>query len=82
MKAKTFAEIDEWQTEMQMKPMRLGTIKLYTTGLNGEDRRFTGVDMIESVEDAVCQSIEDHGDNAVAVIPEGPYVIPVLAPQA
>jgi len=82
LKAKTFAEIDEWQTEMQMKPMRLGTIKLYTTGLNGEDRRFTGVDMIESVEDAVCQSIEDHGDNAVAVIPEGPYVIPVLAPQA
>ncbi len=80
LKAKTFAEIDEWQTEMQLKPMRLGTIKLYTTGLKGEDRRFTGVDMIDSVEEAVRQSIEDHGDSSIAVIPEGPYVIPVHAP--
>jgi nickel-dependent lactate racemase len=79
LKAKTFAEIDEWQTEMQMKPMRLGTIKLYTTGLKGDDRRFTGVEMIDSVEDAVRQSIDEHGDFAVAVIPEGPYVIPMLA---
>ena len=23
--AKTFAEMDEWQTEMQLKPMRVGT---------------------------------------------------------
>lgn len=35
LKAKTFAEIDEWQTEMQLKPMRLGRIQLYTTGLDG-----------------------------------------------
>jgi nickel-dependent lactate racemase len=81
IKAKAFAEIDEWQTEMQLKPMRLGTIKLYTTGLNKEDRRITGVEMIDSVEDAVRQSIAEHGDSAVAVIPEGPYVIPVLAAQ-
>jgi hypothetical protein len=66
---------------MQMKPMRLGTIKLYTTGLKGEDRSFTGVDMIDSVEEAVRQSVQEHGDTAVAVIPEGPYVIPVFAGQ-
>jgi nickel-dependent lactate racemase len=81
LKAKSFAEVDEWQTEMQMKPMRLGNIKLYTTGLNGEERRITGVEMIESVEAAVRQSIEEHEDPAVAVIPEGPYVIPVFASQ-
>jgi nickel-dependent lactate racemase len=79
LKAKTFAEIDEWQTEMQLKPMRLGHIKLYTTGLDGEERRITGVELIDSLEDAVRQSVEEHGDNAVAVIPEGPYVIPVFA---
>jgi nickel-dependent lactate racemase len=79
LKAKTFAEIDEWQTEMQLKPMRLGHIQLYTTGLNGEERRITGVELIDSVEDAVRQSVEEHGDLAVAVIPEGPYVIPVFA---
>jgi nickel-dependent lactate racemase len=79
--AKSFAEIDEWQTEMQMKPMRLGSIKLYTTGLEGEDRRITGVEMIDSIEDALRESIREHGDSAVAVIPEGPYVIPVFASE-
>lgn len=79
LQAKSFAEIDEWQTEMQMKPMRLGHIQLYTTGLNAEERRITGVEVIESVEKAVQQSMEKHGDSAVAVIPEGPYVIPVFA---
>jgi nickel-dependent lactate racemase len=81
LNAKIFAEIDEWQTEMQLKPMRLGKIKLYTTGLNREERRITGVDMIESVEEALRQSIEEHSDPAIAVIPEGPYVIPVFAAQ-
>ena len=28
--AKSLAEIDEWQTEMQLKPMRVGRIQLYT----------------------------------------------------
>jgi len=79
LKAKSFAEIDEWQTEMQLKPMRLGNIKLYTTGLTGEERRITGVEIIDSVEDAIRQSIDEHGDPAVAVIPEGPYVIPLFA---
>jgi len=79
LQAKSFAEIDEWQTEMQMKPMRLGHIQLYTTGLNAEERRITGVEVIESVEKAVQQSMEKHGDSAVAVIPEGPYVIPIFA---
>jgi nickel-dependent lactate racemase len=81
LKAKSFAEIDEWQTEMQMKPMRLGHIKLYTTGLDAEERRITGVELIDSIEDAVRQSMEEHRDTAVAVIPEGPYVIPIFAAQ-
>ena len=28
--AKTLADIDEWQTEMQLKPMRVGRVQLYT----------------------------------------------------
>jgi len=77
LKAKSFAEIDEWQTEMQLKPMRVGNIQLYTTGLGTEERRITGVELIGSVEEAVRASIERHGDPAIAVIPEGPYVVPV-----
>ncbi|MGD9741019.1 MAG: nickel-dependent lactate racemase [Dongiaceae bacterium] len=74
--AKSLADVDEWQTEMQLKPMRLGRIQLYTTGLNDEERRITGVEMIDSVSTAIGTSIERHGDPAVAVIPEGPYVVP------
>lgn len=75
--AKTLADIDEWQTEMQMKTMRVGTIKLYTTGLDEEERRITGVDLVPSLDQAIADSVSRHGDTAVAVIPEGPYVIPV-----
>ncbi|MDR0576429.1 MAG: nickel-dependent lactate racemase [Candidatus Accumulibacter sp.] len=76
--AKSFAEIDEWQTEMQLKPMRLGKVQLYTTGLDEEERRITGVELVDSVERAVIDSVLRHGDKAVAIIPEGPYVIPVF----
>jgi nickel-dependent lactate racemase len=74
--AKSLAEIDEWQTEMQLKPMRLGRIELFTTGLSGEDRRLTGVEMIDNLSEAIGRSIARSGDPDVAIIPEGPYVVP------
>jgi nickel-dependent lactate racemase len=80
--AKSLAEIDEWQTEMQLKPMRKGRIQLYTTGLDAELRALTGVETIASVADAVRASIARTGDRGVAVIPEGPYVVPVVAAGA
>ena len=36
---KRFADIDEWQTEMQLKPMRIGSIQLYSDGLPEPERR-------------------------------------------
>jgi nickel-dependent lactate racemase len=77
--AKRFADVDEWQTQMQLKPMRLGRIQLHTTGLDVHDRRITGVELIEDLDVAVAASIARHRDPAVAVIPEGPYVVPVYA---
>ncbi|MEH2702285.1 MULTISPECIES: nickel-dependent lactate racemase [Rhizobium] len=74
--AKSLAEIDEWQTEMQLKPMRLGQVELYSSGLAGEDRSMTGVTMIDDIGAAIQRSIIRSGDSAVAIIPEGPYVIP------
>lgn len=75
--AKSLAEIDEWQTEMQLKAMRIGRVQLFTGGLDAEEQGITGVEMIPSLDAAVADSIARHGDPAVAVIPEGPYVIPV-----
>ena len=75
--AKSLAEIDEWQTEMQLKPMRAGRVQLYTTGLDAHERGITAVEMIDSVDAAIAASMAKHGDDAVVVIPEGPYVVPV-----
>ncbi len=84
--AKDYADIDEWQTQMQLKPMRTGSIHLYTTGLSDADKRITGVNVVDSLNDAVRRSVEasitDNGDSSVAVIPEGPYVVPAYRPAA
>jgi nickel-dependent lactate racemase len=77
--AKRFADVDEWQTEMQLKPMRAGRVQLYTTGLGDADRRLTGVENVGSVESALAASLARTGDPALAVVPEGPYVVPVVA---
>jgi nickel-dependent lactate racemase len=77
--AKSLAEVDEWQTEMQLKAMRLGRVELYTTGLSDEERRITGVTMTTNVDTALHDSIKRHDDADVAFIPEGPYVVPVYA---
>ena len=77
---KTHADIDEWQTQMQLKPMRMGGIHLYTTGLTHADRTLTGVQMVDSVADALARCVQSAGDPHVAIIPEGPYVVPVFQP--
>jgi len=79
---KTLADVDEWQTEMQLKPMRVGTIHLYAEGLSREERAVTGVNMIDSLEAAIEESVARSPDRAVAVIPEGPYVVPHYEPAA
>ena len=80
---KPLADVDEWQTEMQLKPMRRADVHLYSQGLPAGDRALTGVDVVDSIEDAVARSVASTGDGAVAVIPEGPYVVPrfVAPPQ-
>jgi lactate racemase len=73
---KRLADIDEWETEMLLKATRLGRVQLYAPGLAGDDARLTGVEAIDSIASAVRASIAQHRDPAVAVIPEGPYVVP------
>ena len=77
--AKRLADVDEWQTEMQLKPMRAGHVQLYTAGLDIEERELTGVETIDSVEAALAAAVARVGDRSIAVLPEGPYVVPVVA---
>jgi lactate racemase len=77
---KSHAAIDEWQTQMQLKAMATGRIQLYSTGLDQEQHALTGVEPIESIASAVLASVAANGDRAVAIIPEGPYVVPFYRP--
>jgi lactate racemase len=66
--AKSHADIDEWQTQMQVKSMRAGRVRLFSEGLSEADAAVTGtgIEMVPSVEAAIADSIERHGDGAVA----------------
>jgi len=56
--------------------MKAGAVHLYAGGLSAEDRALTGINVIDSVEQTLQQCIERSRDQALAVIPEGPYVVP------
>ena len=79
---KRFADIDEWQSQMQLKPMRKGRIHLYTEGLSDADRDLTGVERADDLMKAIEASLASSGERRLAIIPEGPYVIPVHRPVA
>lgn len=74
---RNLARIDEWQTQMLVKALLRGRVALYTTGLSAADLADTCVTPAASVEEAVLGSVAAHRDFHVAVVPEGPYVIPI-----
>ncbi|MEM8587130.1 MAG: nickel-dependent lactate racemase [Pseudomonadota bacterium] len=76
---KSLADIDEWQTEMQLKPMRVGRISLYAPGLPDADHAVTGVDRVDDLPAAIAAAMDRQGDPEIAIIPEGPYVVPYCA---
>lgn len=78
---KSVAAIDEWQTEMQLKPMRKGKVYLYTQGLRDPEQELTGVAVVgcrAELLDRIAASLDP--DKRLAVIPEGPYVLPFVKP--
>ncbi len=77
LREQNHAKVDEWQTQMQLKPMAVGNVQLFSGGLDPADHPLTGVQVIHSIEEAIDNSVRRTGDTAVAVIPEGPYVVPV-----
>ncbi len=78
--AKSFADIDEWQTEMQLKPMRVGRIALYSPQLGDDGHAVTGVERIDDLGEAIRASVARHGQDEIAIIPEGPYLVPFYVP--
>eukprot|EP00656_Telonema_subtile_P012254 TRINITY_DN16160_c0_g1_i1.p1 TRINITY_DN16160_c0_g1~~TRINITY_DN16160_c0_g1_i1.p1 ORF type:complete len:230 (+),score=62.74 TRINITY_DN16160_c0_g1_i1:95-784(+) len=75
---KDHADIDEWQTEMLLRALRIGNVYLYSPMMAGraEDAAVSGVTLVPDLEQAIRESVARSGDSHIAVIPEGPYVIP------
>ena len=80
--ARKHAEIDEWGTQMQIKAMKRANISLFSTGLCETDLALTGLRSVVSLTDAIRDSVEKTGDNRVAIVPEGPYIVPVFSVTA
>ena len=76
---KSHADIDEWQTQMQLKPMGIGAIHLYAPDLASDDQKLVGVNVVHDLESTIRESVQRTGDHSIAVIPEGPYVVPTCA---
>lgn len=76
MNAKSAAAVDEWETHMQVKAQRDFHISLFTDELSEEDRQLTGLDLPESMEVGLKTALSRSQTRSVAVIPEGPYVVP------
>jgi len=70
---------DQWQVEELAKATRDHTVLCVTEGIPPDTLRRLHVTPAPTVEGAVRAAIQVHGPNArIAVIPKGPYVIPVL----
>ncbi|MCY3541674.1 MAG: nickel-dependent lactate racemase [Gammaproteobacteria bacterium] len=76
---KNQADIDEWSTQMLALARQRARIMLYSEGLTEAQFELTGTQGIPSIETGL--EIAGHAIEPleIAVIPEGPYVVPQLS---
>jgi nickel-dependent lactate racemase len=79
IKDKPHAAIDAWQTQKQLEAMQRGNVFLYTEGLNPTERALTGLQVVKDLYTELSKSIGSSKNKQLAVIPEGPYVVPYVA---
>ena len=76
---KDYFVMDQWQLEELAKVLRKAKVTFVSDGLTAQRLGELFVEAAESVEDAVAGALEDYGPDArIAVIPKGPYVLPVV----
>lgn len=68
--------MDQWQLEEFAKVLEKGKIKVFSKGLEPDVLKKCHVIPVDSVEQAVADSLKEYGPLArIAVIPKGPYVL-------
>lgn len=78
---RALAKVDEWQTVKLIEAIRDCRVHLYTTGLNAEERSLSGIICHGAWAEAVNAVLAESKAADVAIIPEGPYVIPFAPPS-
>ncbi len=77
---KDYFVMDQWQLEELAKVCRKAKVKIVSDGLSPERLNRLFVESAPSVEQAVSESLAEHGPEAsLAVIPKGPYVLAQIA---
>ncbi len=77
---KEYFVLDQWQVEELAKVLRKAKVKIVSDGVPADVLAKCYVEPAASVESALEASLAEYGPDArVAVIPKGPYVLPVLA---
>jgi nickel-dependent lactate racemase len=73
--------IDQWEVEMLIKVLRrVSGILLYSRGIHAEDLPLTCAKPVASLEEGLREARKRLGETAsIAVMPNGPYVIPTIA---
>lgn len=71
--------VDQWEVLMLYKAVAKAEVLCYSEGLDDETMRRVYATPIPSVEAGIAYALRRHGPDArIAVIPKGPYVMPVL----
>lgn len=76
-RTRPLANIDEWQTVKLSNALKQGQVHLYSPNLTELERHQTGLKCHSDWNEAVAQVLAETKATEVAVIPEGPYVIPI-----
>ena len=75
---KKYADVDEWQTEKEIEALNKANIYLYSKGISKKEEKLAAIKLINDPISTIEESIKKHNNNNIAIIPEGPYIVPTL----
>ncbi len=84
IKSKDYFKLDQWELEKIIKARKKAEVYLYSDCLNECSYAIPPGTLVQadSLQDAVNTGLEKFGRNAtISIIPEGPYIIPVMGGQ-
>ena len=75
---KKYADVDEWQTEKEIEALNKANIYLYSKGISKKEEKLAAIKLTNDPISTIEESIKKHNNNNIAIIPEGPYIVPTL----